>query len=222
MKLFASCLGWCRLLQKYVCVYEQVRVCTHKVHMCVTHLVLAFGVCVCLCSQKSLFWAPGQVTKLSCFPSSLVNFSFLNHQRILVNVALLYSTISFLVTASSKRNWCCDVGKLKKLRRNRDWQHSHKRGMNVLKLCTGSRPVWICRHEGSRINIFKHFFPPLDDVWHKACKYWTKLSSNVSWQKIHLLMYNDPETSVFKCNIARKGLYLQIDWKCKRLATCSM
>lgn len=136
----------CRLPQKekkkkiHVCVYDRVSVCTH--------LVFASGKCVCLCSQKEFVLCPRTGNKTPVFPSPVKFFMiFCSHE---CNSTLF---ISFWVQAVRTTNVVMFGG---------GWfrQHSHKMGMNVffLKLCTRSIPVWICQHDGARINIFKHFF----------------------------------------------------------------
>ncbi len=161
MKVIAGRLGWCRRLQKYVCVYEWECAHTVSAYVC-THVVLLFGVCVCVCVCVFVFikefflGAPGQVAKLLCFPPSVMNVFFLSSACSCERSSNLF--LSLWLRAARATDLVMLENSKKQQRTKRNWQQSHKTEMNVLKLCTGFRPVWICQLEGGWINIFKHFF----------------------------------------------------------------
>lgn len=142
--------------------------------------------------------APGQVTKLLCFPSSLLN-AFLSSTCFWESDSSLFLSLC-LRAVSYFLCW-------KSQRKKSDWQQSHKTGMNVWKLSAGFSPVWIYQHEGSWINIFKHFFRwMMTHIMHAN----TKGNSHQMHhgRKINLQMYSDLKTS-------------ETDWNWKRQTTCT-
>lgn len=123
--------GWCKLLQKYVCVWAGV-------HMCV-HMSFWPLVCVCVC----LVLSPRTGNKIPVFSSILCKCFFSKS-------TCSYKCNSNLRATRATVFWVFQHDKKSKL----DWQQSHRVDVKVLKLCTGFSPVWIFQSEGGWIHIF--------------------------------------------------------------------